>query len=543
MKLPGRINYYFFKMSNFFYLFVDFCFLCCIFTFLIDKEPKIMKKQITLFLALLIATLLSANNIAVTNIKLTGQNTTSQYTMVQFDISWENSWRTSSAPNNWDAAWVFVKFKVGNGTWNHATLNLTGHTAPSGSTITTASDGTGAFIYHDADGTGPFAKTGVQLRWNYGANGVADNAVVDIQVFTIEMVYVPVGAFYVGTGGTGAGSFTDGSWISGATIPLLVTSENALTIAQTAGNLWGTSSSGTSTIGPPGTLDASFPKGYAAFYCMKYEISQQEYVDFLNSLTYAQQVTRTAIAPNSSAGTYLYNAYRNKIFISASGIATTTPAIYATDYPYVACNDLNWADLAAYIDWSGLRPMTELEFEKACRGTIAPVANEYAWGTTGIANNAYTLSNSGAYNEVIAANYSADGNAVYNLTTPLNGSINGPVRGGIFAGTSGNTGKVTAGATYYGIMEMSGNLRERPVSVGNLTGRAYTGAHGNGTLDATGNADALFWPGINAVGSGFRGGNWVNDFTRLRVSDRTAGSSTADNRSITYGGRGVRLAP
>ena len=166
-----------------------------------------MKKQITFFLALMMATMLSANNINVTNVKLTGQNTTGQYSLVQFDISWENSWRTSSAPNNWDAAWVFVKYKVSGGTWNHAMLNLTGHTAPSGSTITPASDGTGAFIYRDAIGTGAFSKTGVQLRWNYGANGVADNAVVDIQVFAIEMVYVPTGAFTVGSGGTEAGAF------------------------------------------------------------------------------------------------------------------------------------------------------------------------------------------------------------------------------------------------------------------------------------------------------------------------------------------------
>jgi hypothetical protein len=28
--------------------------------------------------------------------------------------------------------------------------------------------------------------------------------------------------------------------------------------------------------------------------------------------------------------------------------------------------------------------MTELEYEKACRGPLMPVANEYAWGTTTI---------------------------------------------------------------------------------------------------------------------------------------------------------------
>ena len=29
---------------------------------------------------------------------------------------------------------------------------------------------------------------------------------------------------------------------------------------------------------------------------------------------------------------------------------------------------ISWSDMSAYLDWSGLRPMTELEYEKACRG-------------------------------------------------------------------------------------------------------------------------------------------------------------------------------
>ena len=68
---------------------------------------------ILLLAALMISTRISvANNISVSNLALTGRNTISQFTLVQFDISWENSWRTSSAPFNWDAAWVFVKYKV-----------------------------------------------------------------------------------------------------------------------------------------------------------------------------------------------------------------------------------------------------------------------------------------------------------------------------------------------------------------------------------------------------------------------------------------------
>jgi hypothetical protein len=494
-----------------------------------------MKKKLLFCLALALATTLQANNISLSNLQLTGQNTTSDYILLQFDISWENSWRTSSAPFNWDAAWVFIKYRVpvangGDGIWKHAWLNDAGHTAPAGSAIeiglltpgtafnSTTNPGLGAFIYRDADGTGTFSETGVQLRWNYGANGVADDAVLEFTVYGIEMVYVPQGAFYAGSGGTETGSFTDGSWTSGATVPLSISSENALTVAHSAGNLWYTA--GGNSGDQAGPIPAAFPKGYNSFYCMKYEISQQGYVDFLNSLTQTQATNRK----------HTYAGERYAITGSAVGS-------YATTNPYLACNYLNWADVGAYLDWSGLRPMTELEFEKACRGTASPVANEYAWGTAGVAGSLYTLSNSGTNNEEIATNYStSDGNSLYAATN----GIGGPVRVGIFAGTGGNTGRVTAGATYYGIMEMNGNLWERPVTVGNASGRAFTGAHGNGALAADGNIDAPYWPGYDAIGAGLRGCSYNNDASSLRLSDRYLATIPHNNRYYAFGGRGVR---
>jgi formylglycine-generating enzyme required for sulfatase activity len=498
-----------------------------------------MKKLFTFFFVLALATMLSANNITVSNLSLTGQNTTSDYTLVKFDISWDNSWRTSSAPNNWDAAWVFVKYKVSGGIWNHATLHASGHTAPAGSTITPSSDGIGAFIYRSSDGTGTFNKTGVQLRWNYGANGVTDNEVIDIQVFAIEMVYVPQGSFYVGNGVVGSDAFYKIPQVT--SYPYQITSEGQIDVGILADRLDYPDFYPDDNGDRQGPIPAAFPKGYNDFYCMKYEISQQGYVDFLNTLTYTQQATRTAILPNSAAGTYLYNTERNKIKITTSGTDPTVPAIYATDYPYVACNYLCWGDLAAYLDWSGLCPMTELEFEKAGRGTMAVIANEYVWGNADIASGIYTLSNSGANNEVIATNYSITaGNAAYWTTIPYSGSIIGPVRVGIFAGTGGNTGRVTAGATYYGIMEMSGNLHERPVTVGNPAGRAFTGTHGNGAVDTWGGADVTNWPGSNGLGAGFRGGSLYNGATALLVSYRGSAAYRSSDRSYDTGGRGVR---
>ena len=282
---------------------------------------------------------LFANNIVVSNISLTSRNTSAQTVLVQFNLNWQNSWRTSSAPFNWDAAWVFVKFKVGtSGDWKHATLSTSGHTIPSGAT-STQSDAAGLFIYRSADGSGTFSPSGIQLRWNYGSDGVANDSKITVRVFAIEMVYHPPTGFQVGSGGINNGEFRIANDVT-ASAPA-----STFTITGTNPTLQGNSSSasptnlaaysngamdltGTSTA----TLAAGFPTGFDAFYAMKYEISQQQYVDFLNTLTYAQQAARTAVAPNSITGTGALisdNSYRNGIDIQTSGTANSTPALYA----------------------------------------------------------------------------------------------------------------------------------------------------------------------------------------------------------------------
>jgi hypothetical protein len=185
--------------------------------------------------------------------------------------------------------------------------------------------------------------------------------------------------------------------------------------------------------------------------------------------------------------------------------------------------------------------MTELEYEKACRGTDNPIPMEFAWGTTGYANiSYYTISGTGTLDEAIATNYSLTrGNA--NLSVTYNQK--GPFRVGIFAGTAGNTGRVTSGATYYGIMEMSGNTFERTISVGKPEGRNFTGLHGAGKLDYDGVPAAWRWPSsVTAIGTGFRGGAFnTNSVEQLRVSDRSNANLVVSVRDWgASGGRGVR---
>ena len=526
---------------------------------------------------------LKANNIAVTSVSLTGRdisagaNNAANFTLVQFNLSWENSWRVPSGPSNWDAAWVFVKYRISGGTWQHAVLNNTGHTAASGSTINiglqtpssafnaTTNPGLGAFVYRSSNGAGNNTYNGVQLRWNYGRNGVQDNDVVDIKVFAVEMVYIPSGSFSVGDGSTGfiAGDFRDAA----SNTPFPITSEGAITLGgTTAGNLYNNNSISMDSVDDfsstvTTTLPAAYPKGVNAYYCMKYEISQQQYVDFLNTLTRAQQTS--CVIVDVSSGTTSPTMGRRYVLANSTTVANRSGvAVDATyhisdpltfycdldgdgtggesnDGQWLPCNSMGWTFLASYLDWSGLRPMSEFEFEKACRGNQTPVPGEFAWGST-VFNLVTGISNAGQTNETVTPS-----NANVNSNHPTTGNpttgIDGPVRVGVYATSSSN--RESSGAGYYGCMELSGSLWERTVSVGNVSGRLYTGIHGDGALNASGYANQSFWPGSTAYGAGRRGGQWTAHNRYWRVADRWSASMTTPCTCAWNGGRGVRTAP
>lgn len=474
----------------------------------------------------------TANNIQVSNVSLTGQSIQDHYSYIQFDVSWENSWRTSLAPNNWDAAWIFVKYRIngGDGLWRHAYIDINGCLSPAGSIINPANDGTGAFIYRSNDGDGTFSVSGVKLKWNYsnsikndiGPLYVQDNDLVELKVFAIEMVYVPQGSFYLGSGSSRVGREESPIYqYPNITTPYNVLSEQAIDVGTTSGNLYYDFIEWTNgdQLGP---IPHLFPKGYKAFYCMKYELCQQQYIDFLNCLTQTQADLRK----------YDTNLARYAIVGDVVGS-------FSTANPYVAINWLSFGDLGAYLDWAALRPMTELEYEKACRGPVYPFPNEYAFGNRDVIQS-IGISNPGQIDEVSsnAANCCFDSG----VNSPI-----GPMRIGCFATAS--TNRIQSGASYYGIMEMSGNVWERPVTIGNPEGRSFIGNHGDGLLDGTGNYNVPTWPNpITEIGAGFRGGHWNNNSGRLQVSDRTSAATRPglvpnyDVHDQDFGGRGVRTA-
>lgn len=494
------------------------------------------------------------SGIDLTNISvgtLSGGSTT-----VTFDISWNNSWRSTGsgapAPNNWDAAWVFIKFKKNGGNWTHASLNNSGHTAPSGSTIDvglkdtdsafniSSNPGVGAFIYRSSNGTGTFSKTGVALSWNYSQDGVSGGDSVEVRMFAIEMVYVNEGAFFAGDGSNNGYSLLQGS---SDLDPWYIASESAISTVNAAGSGTGVGGTDLEYYHPgnggtqddaPGsefTIPAGFPKGYNDFYMMKGEISQGQWVAFFNTLTDTQKATRDITDVYGKNRDTLY--FRNNVSWEDTGDATLPDQGGGATYYHVAMTYISWADFAAYLDWSGLRPMSELEFEKAGRGPYPALASEYPWGSTTF-TQATSITDGG-----LATEHAQSGaNAIYSPDT----TGVGPMRVGCLA--DGVATRIASGAGYYGAMNLGDNVLERLVTLGNATGRGFEGRyHGNGALDSSGDANVSTWPGTSPNGTGNRGTFWNEDIMYARLSNRMNSSSAPAGRDNGNGGRGVRTAP
>lgn len=452
-----------------------------------------------------------SNNLIISGITLTNDST------ITFEVSWENSWRTANAPNNHDAVWLFVKKRdCASLQWSHVNLSPTVANHSTNSPLEIYIDGRdgasaakGVFVRRSAVGAGNVSGVSVSLRMQGVANGE-----YDFKVFGIEMVQIPQGAFQLGDG-VSTGTFRTASTM----IPFEITSEAGLTTGATLNRLYATA-----TV--PQNLPAGYPKGFREIYCMKYEISQGQYVDFVNTLLSDQAAARQII-----------------VNVSRVTITGTWPVLVAA-VPHRAMTHLAWPDFLSYLDWSALRPMTELEYEKIARGPLSPVAGEFSWGTN-LITDANTLVSDGTATE----NSSSAITAGSGLANYGNTNVLGPIRCG-FAAKPG-TNRLQAGAGYYGVMELSGNVWEWVITTGNASGVAFGGNLGNGEISLSptpGFADVTSWPspqaaisgGATAVGAGIRGGSWQTPAANLRISDRANASYSTNSRNVTVGGRGVR---
>ena len=312
-----------------------------------------------------------------------------------------------------------------------------------------------------------------------------------------------------------------------------------------------------------GTLPATYPKGYKGFYIMKYELSQEQYCNFLNMLSYTQQKNRIGNnLDNLQRGDYVFGSInqpscRNGIAVF-SNKGTTQPVVFgcnlnpaepffaADDGQTVACNYMTGADMLAYLDWSGLRPMSELEYEKACRTPSRVVPEEYAWNTISATplggQGGLSASTIGTENEVPVNN---------NMNVNSGAPAFGPVRCGSFGTSTSN--QEQSGASFYGVMEMSGNLGEMYYSVQsgaalntNPTPVGNHEYHGDGSIDVSGNFNVpTYWNRSSETNAfSVRGGSFASPNSFLRISDRRVlmnyDNTTRDSTVTFRGGRSLR---
>lgn len=476
-----------------------------------------------------------ANNIQITGLNLQITDPVKQLATLEFSLSWENSWKTGGANGNHDAAWIFAKFSHNKGPWQHLHFAASGHEGKSSVPVEVRAElvdktttyhplnnpVAGIFVHRTAFGSGKMTIAKLTLRWNYSFDIPDPEASIDVQVFAIEMVYIPEGSFYAGDGssyGTFRGVASNQPLQIGDFPTVIKCEDTGYCDAQLEGSgIWIHGTKGISQNSDRAVnVNSNFPTGYQAFYCMKYEVSQKQYADFLNTLTPTQASTRV-FAGSGSGYTIHQEGGR-----------------YVSDTPDRPNNWMDWADAMAYADWACLRPMTELEYEKASRGLLAPVAGEYAWGNAKIVTYAYTVGHSGTSQSSISNLDSHNGNCAYNISSPY-----GPLRSGIFAEARNNS-RTRAGASVWGVMELSGNVVERCVSLGHPQGRYFTGLCGDGILDSLGDADVADWPCSDAAGAGFRGGSWAFGAEPCRVSDRREASIDYALRFDDIGFRGMR---
>jgi formylglycine-generating enzyme required for sulfatase activity len=557
-------------------------------------RQAIHKKQFAIIFMLLLSSFFLlilpknsfANNVKIENLVITENN------FLECTIKWDNSWffnkeltiasenQSSTQKKNFlfkDGVWCFLKIRTNDYTWrpiylseNEVLINQDA-SIERDTELKTVSDKGGFFlssiIKEEKNGisqTFISIKLPDEIKNQFG--------VYDIALYAIEMVWIDEGSFFVGDGvhsqnalrkSTLANQTNDSTDVK----PFLINSENEILVGENESRLYG--NNGKEEF-PSSNIPATFPKGYAGFWIMKYEINQSQYSDFLNTLTFKQQSNRTANSPESEINTPALaissnTLLRNSIFIKEKGNSDLNiPAIYETNYEtdyqntegkYRACNWLNAEDIAAFLDWSALRPITELEFEKAARGITHPIKGEFAWGTPYIID-ANTVQNDGTESETViqTANFAdSAGLASYNSGIEFN-QLNGVLRNGFAAkgsdfSTSDFELRLQAGASFWGVMELSGNVWEYCVKINNPNSLInplsfQRNQFGNGFLDENGNADFLSFDVIE--GFIVRGGAWdsvtysVGDFRDLSVSARYYATLKNTNRRGTTGGRGGR---
>lgn len=440
---------------------------------------------------------------------------------LSFTLTWENSFTMFvGEPDIHDAAWVWVKYAPNGGdSWFHATIL---DSVPVQDYFQYISyDDLGIMIFKVTEGNGTFGPQQFTVEL-----GGLTGSYQDFKVFATETVYVDDGDFFAGDAISSGRFYQDGN----TSVPWEITSEDAIMRGNGNGEFDQEGSASTQD------LNANFPKGYNSFFCMKYKITAQQYVDFLNCLTRTQQDNRVQadLSGTTASGKYVMtntatiqdrNPIACNVNIGTGAIEfyldmnDANPPNSSDDGANVALNYLTPADIIAYLDWSGMRPMTELEYEKICRGTDVPsVGGEFAWGTD-------TWNPAGAITSAGTANESTANVGLSPSLFKLE-----PLRAG-YAATA-ISGRTDAGGTFWGALDIH-NLGEFMYGVESL--QFSRTSYGDGNLSAFGGAVVPGW----TVGAQLLS---TQDPAAPAIEPISMGKNTITptTRSAYMGARGVR---
>ncbi|MEZ5980246.1 MAG: hypothetical protein R3F34_18820 [Planctomycetota bacterium] len=471
--------------------------------------------------ALALATAARADGVVVTDVS---HERTEERLVVRCEVGWRRAWNLE---RNHDAVWVFVKARqVGATWWRHAhvsavtaerTLDVRAVECP-GAACEISEDGVGVFVSCGAPYVDGYASYELELDVDPASLGPFAGAdALEFDVLAIEMVEVPEGPYWLGAADEAAiahSSFfrrgTDGE----ATGPYRVESEDAIEVGGGSGTLGYRVPEHPEYRGDRGgPIPAAFPKGTRRSYVMKYELSQGEYAAFLDHLPDEASALRANFA--------------------GRGCREHGCSIQLVDGRYVAiaprrpANFVSWDDGCAFLDWAGLRPMTELEYEKICRGPEEPVEGDYPWGT--------------ASTERIDRRVDANFDLVVGPRAQRAAFVDAQ--------------RDTTGASCWFVMDLAGSLWERVVSAGSDAGRAFEGSHGDGMVTWYGSATNADWPRGDDRGTGgygYRGGGWYGADHEYAeggfnpwspVAWRPFAAWSQGPRHVAYGIRGVRTAP
>ncbi len=470
-----------------------------------------MKKIVLLLTGVLLQGLILASDLKIQNVRAANRDGVADTPVsVIFDIQWKNAW---SNEKNRDAVWVFMKF---NSQWNnHVKLAPTGHrilqvrkgTEP---TIEVSKDQLGFFIYPSKTHRGD-VDFKLQIQIDTTTQKIQGNKIRGMKVHGIEMVYIPQGSFTLGS--------PDKAAIERAALYksddqgnpdglIKISGEDEIAVGPTKGALYYWSKNALYNGDQQGPIPSAYPKGYDAFYLMKYELTQGQYADFLNDIPDNWTYTRSPIGGRN------YHKKRGGIYFKDGK--------YQTKSPNRPMNYVSFTDGLAYSDWAALRPITELEYEKAARGPEKPIEAEFVWGT----NN---------YDE---------------LERYINPESEAIFSNGINESDLNDANRPVYGASYYWVMDLSGSVWEKVITIGNPIGRAFKGTHGDGVLDF-GKATNEDWPSSDdeVGGFGYRGGGYYEvgtaytDFNpHSPIGYRFYGAWSGGPRYISYGYRAGRSA-